>query len=160
MKQVASSAVRRKTRVAPITCYRGADGKRQPRRAVVLLVILATLALMVPIFLSVLKLAAVQRKTLDTQWEQTQAAWLAESAVERAAARLAADPAYSGETWAVSAAELAGPDAGLVNIRVEPAAGRPDRRVVRVQADYPDHPQDRARCNKEILLSVAKGPKP
>ncbi len=105
------------------------------------------------IFFSVVRHAALQRQALRSQWQQAQAAWLAESAIERAAARLAAQPDYRGETWNVSADELGGPDAGVAVIRVESTAERPGRRTISVEADYPDHPHLRARCRQESRRS-------
>ena len=80
----------------------------------------------------------------------------------RAAARLAADPGYQGETWNVPAEQLAGSDAAVVNIEVQPAGEQPDLRLVSVRADYPDHPRHRARQTKRALvqLPTRKGANP
>jgi hypothetical protein len=87
-----------------------------------------------------------------------QAQWLAEAALERAAARLKASPDYKGETWTIAAEELDGRHAGVVRIEVKPAgdddAAAP--RKVRVEADFPDHPTHRARAGKEIEIRVEK----
>jgi hypothetical protein len=101
------------------------------------------------LFLTVVRHAALQRQALRSQWQQAQAGWLAQSAIERAVARLAAQPDYRGETWHVSAGELGGPDAGVVVIRVQSAAEQPGRRTISVEADYPDQPHRRARCRQE-----------
>jgi Tfp pilus assembly protein PilX len=139
-----------------------ARGRRPPRyrRAVVLLVVIVCLGVAAVMFVSVLKLVAVQKRLLEAEWQRAQAGRLAESAIQRAAARLAADPAYAGETWRLSAEELAQPDNGVATIRVESIVGQADHRRVRVEADYPDHPQLRARQEREAILPVPKGTKP
>ena len=69
-----------------------------------------------------LKMAVLARETADGQHRSAQARWLAESAVERAVARLAQDARYSGETWTLPPAEL--PHGGLVRIAVETPHGQ------------------------------------
>jgi hypothetical protein len=91
---------------------------------------------------------------VDEQACQVQAAWLAESGLERAAWRLAAEADYAGETWALSADQLAAADPAVVQIRVETMPEQPHRRVVHVQADYPDHPQHRARESKQAVVEL------
>ena len=121
------------------------------RRGVVLLGILVGLTLLVPTAVSVVRLLMAERQALTTQWRQAQAAALAESAVGRAAARLA-EPGYRGETWRLTAEELAGADAAVVTIRIEDVAGQPQKCLVHVDADFPDDPHARARFTQETML--------
>ncbi len=83
-----------------------------------------------------------------------QAEWLAESALARASARLTADRGYRGETWDVPAGALDGTDAGSVTIAVEAEKGRPGRRRVRVEADYPRDAARRARYSKHLTIEL------
>ena len=103
-----------------------------------------------------MKLAAAGRRMMRTETWQVQAAWLAESGLERAAARLAADADYQGETWALSAEQLAGPEGAAVKIEVKPIAEQPGQRLVRVQADYPGDSQHRARHSKQAVVQVSQ----
>jgi Tfp pilus assembly protein PilV len=84
--------------------------------------------------------------------QRLQADWLAESGLERAAARLAAKLDYSGEVWNIAAAELSGPDGARVEIRVSPVAGRAGSRRVTVAADFPADPFRRSRVTEEMVL--------
>ena len=78
-----------------------------------------------------------------------------ESGLARAAARLAANPDYQGETWALSASSLGGRDAGEVTIVVKPLEKSASRRRVRVEADYPSgDPTRRARQSKQLIVDV------
>jgi Tfp pilus assembly protein PilV len=127
------------------------------RQGMVLIVVIVLLVVATLTFLSVAGLMARYRRQLHRQQWQAQASWLVESGLERAAARLAADPKYSGETWRISPDDFAGSDAAAVEIRVEPVAGAPGRRRVRVQADYPDDPVERARDVKQWTIEIPKG---
>jgi hypothetical protein len=86
-----------------------------------------------------------------------QAAWLAESGADRARARLAADRAYRGETWTLSADESGLADAAEVRIVAEPSADRPGRWKVQVEADYPNHPHRRAREARQWFVDLPSG---
>jgi Tfp pilus assembly protein PilV len=113
------------------------------------------------IFLAVLRLIAVQRQSVDLQFRQIQAGWLAESAVQRAGARLSAETNYRGETWNISSQDIGGRDGAAIAIRVEDVAGKPDRRKVHVEADYPDDPFQRARQVREVIVPIpSPGPSP
>ena len=122
------------------------------RRGAVLVVVLVCLAVAAAMFVVLVKLAATGRQSMQTQCWRMQAQWLAESGLERAAARLAGAK-YTNETWTLAAEELGG-DAGVVRIRTEAVADQPNRRLVSVEADYPDDPQHRVRCNKQIVVDV------
>ena len=104
------------------------------------------------LFVLVVRQAFAERRAIEMSCSGLQALWLAEAGVERAAARLAADPKYAGETWTISAAELAGGDGAVVRIEVKAIADRPERRSVRVEADYPDAPEHRCRQVKQIVV--------
>ena len=131
-----------------------AAARRARRRGVVLLVGIVCLAVASVVFLSLLRLSIAERRRVDTEAWQLQAAWLAESGLERAAARLAVDPGYQGETWSLSADALGTQYDAAVRIQVENVPDRPHRRTLRVEADYPDHPQRRARYSKQIPIEL------
>jgi hypothetical protein len=124
------------------------------RRGVVLLIAVVCIAAASVIFVSVLRLAAAERRRGDAEAWQVQAAWLAESAVERAVARLADDPQYQGETWSLSPDDLGTRHSAIVVVHVETTPEREQRRLIRVEADYPDHPHRRARESKQITVQV------
>ena len=125
------------------------------RRGAVLVMVLVCMMVALVILTSLVKLAAAGRRMTDRQAWQVQASWLAESGLERAAWRLAADADYAGETWTLSADQMAAADAAVVRIEVETIPEQPNRRLVRVRADYPDHPQHRARQTKQAVVQLA-----
>ena len=105
-------------------------------------------------FVVLAKGAKAGREASELQFREVQAAWLAESGVERAAARLAADVKYTGETWTIPPDELGGENRATVRIEVTPAPGEPNRKTVSVTADYPDDPQHRSRCVKQVSIDT------
>ena len=129
-------------------------GHRHRRRGAVLVMVLVCAMVALVIFASIVKLAAAGRRVTDEQARQVQASWLAESGLERAAWRLAAEADYTGETWTLSADQLSGADAAVVKIEVEAVPEQPNRRLVRIRADYPDHPQHRSRQSKQAVVEV------
>ena len=123
---------------------------------IILVATMVCLAVAAVIFVAIAKTAATCRRLGEVQTWQAQAAWLAESAVERAAARLAADAGYAGETWALSPAELGGADGAVVAISVEPIPEKPGRRAVRCRADYPNHPHHRCREVRQVVVQLSE----
>ena len=86
---------------------------------------------------SVLKMAIAGRKQSRREQWRVQAAWLAESGLERAASRMSAVAEYEGETWDIPAADLDGQHTGQVVIKVETPEGSTTTRLVTVEAAYP-----------------------
>jgi hypothetical protein len=125
---------------------------RRRRRGAVLIVVLVCFAVAATLFAVIARQSIAIRDLGDRQLWTVQAQWIAEAAVERAAARLSANANYSGDTWTIPAAELSGRQGGVARIHVEAVAGRPDRRLVRVEADYPDDPVHRARWKTQITI--------
>ena len=128
------------------------------RRGAVLMTVMVCLALALAIGAAALRAGVARRGVAKGEERRLQAAWLAESGLERASARLAEAPDYDGETWEVPADDLGGRDAGAVLIRVEPAEGQPRRRLVRVRADYPTDPSRRARVSKSATIDLPPEP--
>jgi hypothetical protein len=124
------------------------------RRGAILLAVIVCLMIATSLLVSTLGLAVSLRRSTQVQLWGIEAEWLAQSALGRAAARLAADAHYTGETWRLPADEFGGDQPAVVRIEVKAVPDQPDRRSVRVEADYPDDPQQRARHTSEALVEV------
>jgi hypothetical protein len=124
------------------------------RRGAVLLVAMVCFGVAAVAFTSLVRLAAAEQGALEAETWRLQAAWLAESGLERAAARLDADPGYQGETWRIPAESLGARDAAVVKIEVEALPERPQQRLARVRAVYPDHPHRRAQESKQMVIAL------
>jgi hypothetical protein len=124
------------------------------RNGYVLIVALVCVAVAAAVFTVLLRgVAAEQRLARTGQW-QIEAAWLAESGLARAANRLGKDARYAGETWNLSPGALSGPLGAVVRIEIQPVPQHPDRRLVRVEADFPDDPVRRVRQTREATVRV------
>ncbi len=132
----------------------GSD-RHQNRRGVALALALACLVLIVLVLGGLLRRVAEARLVVRAEERRLQADWLADSGLARAAARLAADPSYAGETWNLPAATLGGAEPAVVAITIQPEPAAPDRRRVRVQADYPPDPPRRARRTRTTTITIA-----
>lgn len=126
---------------------------RNHRGSTIFAVLVALMVVMALAGLLVQSIVARQRQ-LRREEQRAQCQWLAESAVERAVARLKGDAKYAGEDWLVPADELGSEKAGLVKIQVEPVKGSPDRRQVKIEANYPDDPVHRIAIRKELLVDL------
>jgi hypothetical protein len=107
------------------------------RSAAVLAAALVCLAVVMIIGASLLRTVLLQQRQLEQEQQQLQALWLAESAVERAAARLRDSPDYRGETWEFASWAPSPGSSGVAVIRIEPLAGDDARRQIVVEARYP-----------------------
>jgi type II secretory pathway component PulK len=124
------------------------------RTAAALVIALVALAIIGVLLVLLARQSALERRALEQDVWRAQAGWLAESALDRAAERLAADPAYRGETWNLSADDLESGRAAVVVIEVEEIEGNVRGRRVVVRADYPDDPHKRVRETKQVVLEI------
>jgi Tfp pilus assembly protein PilV len=141
-----------------------ASRARPPRRGLTAVAVLVCLLIVTMISGALLKIGVAHRDFVRSQERRLQAEWLAQSGIDRALARLAAQPDYTGETWKLGPRDLdrsepdsatSGP-AAVVHITVERPenAGAAPQRLIRVQADYPPDAPHRARHSTQILVEL------
>jgi hypothetical protein len=128
-------------------------------------VALVCVALAAVVMVIAVRRALGEWKMVRLEAQQVQCRWLAESALDRAAARLAADPKYAGEVWKIAARTLRGKEDGekedrsaggaVVKIDVSTPPNEPSRRVVRAQADWPEDASARVRVSKQVTIEIA-----
>jgi Tfp pilus assembly protein PilX len=125
------------------------------RRGLTTVAVLALLIVLGLIASTIVALSATYHARSRTRDRASQSEALADAGLDRAFARLAADPEYKGERWEIPAASLglpaaegAGP-AAVVTIAVESEG---EARTVRVQADHPVEPERRARSSRRVVL--------
>jgi len=116
--------------------------------------VLVALGLAAVIVGALLQLAGMERSLLTSRQQESQARWLAESGVERAVARLAADRQYAGETWSLTQDDLSGRGRGEVTIRVETDAASANRKLISVEADFPSDATSRKRYTKQLEMEL------
>jgi hypothetical protein len=128
--------------------------RQRARRGAVLIMALVCLALIAALGGTLLRWAAIEHKLLRSQERASQAHWLAEAGLERAAANLSRDAGYKGETWDVAAADLPSGEAARVRMNVTPVAGEDGRRSIEVDVEYPLDAAIVTRVHKEIVLQA------
>lgn len=130
------------------------------RRGAVLIMTLVCLALATIVGGVLLRWLVLEHKLLATRANESQARWLAQAGIERAAARLAADVDYSGETWQLAAGELPSGHLGQVELRIETIDGQPRQRSVLVVAKYPTDADTPTRVRKQIVYQLPQEDEP
>jgi type II secretory pathway component PulK len=119
-----------------------------------LVIALVTLLVVTSIMGSIMHALLTElRQTRQTAIE-VQAQWLADAGVERAAARLAANPSYERETWKVDLPDSSSvPEShGVVEVKIERGVSEKTAQII-VHANYPD--ESRRRVSAERIVSVS-----
>ena len=124
------------------------------RQGLVLIAVMVSLALFAVLGGVLLKLALTERRQARVEEWRAQSDWIAESAIERAAAQLGKSAEYSGESWQVPVDRLAEGNSCLVLIEVDRSADRQNRIDVRVIADFECNGQRAARCTKTVAIEM------
>jgi type II secretory pathway pseudopilin PulG len=135
---------------------RSSGNRPRNRRAAAMA--MALVVLLVVGMVSGLTLQAILRshRQVREEADRVQAELLAESALSRAAAMLAGNPSWGGETWKVSLtdpADLA--TSGVATIRVEKGPDASRLRIF-INAIYPDDLVHRAQAEREVAYSLVK----
>ncbi len=102
--------------------------------ALVCLLVVATIGA------AIVQTLAREHRQADRQQLQMQTFWVAESAIQRAAAQLSADAEYTGETWQIEAEAVGGQWPAEAVIHIEPVESDETVRRVLVTARYPKRP--------------------
>ncbi len=124
------------------------------RSGAFLIVAMICLVLTTGLLGMLLKMAVLSRKAARMEAAALQAEWLAESALDRAAAKLKGDAGYQGETWNITKEDLGGPYAGAVKIAVKPSEATPEREV-EVIARFPLEGSNTVKRTKRLAIAVS-----
>jgi hypothetical protein len=124
------------------------------RRGAVLILALVCLAIVGVISGTLLRWALMEHDLLRSREQASQARWLAEAGVERAAARLAESADYRGESWLVPAADLPGGQAARVHLHIVPI--EEGGRSIEVEVEYPLESSGRA--HKQVVYQAGGKP--
>ena len=124
------------------------------RQGAALLVALVCVSIAVAVMAGIVRLAIQTHREVSLEQRRSQARWILESAVDRAAAQLAKDGEYRGEHWSISAEELGSHDNAEVRIQVERVEGQADWREVHVIANHPVDLPYRVRQTRVFRMQV------
>jgi type II secretory pathway component PulK len=128
------------------------------RRGGVMVIALVCMTVSMLLIGALLRLAVIDRRQIRADHSRLQSDWLAESALDRAAHRLRADPAYTGDQWEIPATDLGGRHAGRVEIAVAAVQGDNSRRSVTVVALYPVGADRFSQRTKTITVRIEPNP--
>jgi len=123
-----------------------------PRGGFLMLTALVCVVLTVALAGLIARTIVVNMQYDRAQRWRMQCQWLAEAGVERAIARIAADPDFTGETWRIGPEQLDGRHAAVVWMAVASDPREPAERLLNVQADFPDAPHARVRHTRTVRL--------
>jgi Tfp pilus assembly protein PilX len=124
------------------------------RRGAVLIIALVCLVLVAAMGGTLLRWAAMEHKLLRAKEDESQARWLAEAGIERAAAQLGEATNYTGETWDIAAVDLPSAEPARVPLNVKPIEGQTRRRTIEVAVEYPFESGTPTRLRKEIIYQL------
>lgn len=130
------------------------------RQGAILIIAMVALLLSSALCTAMLKTALAERRLTQREQQRMQSVWLAESGVERAAASLASNARYQGETWSVPAKELDGTHSARIVIAVANDPEHAGHRRVTVTANFPEKQPHRVRITKTIPIGDAGSSRP
>lgn len=130
----------------------------QHRRGAVSVWAIVCLVLVAALSASLAKLAIAGSRRMIQERRRVQADWLVQSGWSLALSQLRKDPAYTGETWEIPAADLGGADPGWVGIKVTgPAADAPDgKHQLQVVAEFPARSDHKVRVTRNGTWKATK----
>ena len=126
---------------------------KRSRSGAVLVAVLVALMVVMLISAAIVRGLVVQHRLARSEQQRVQAFWFAESAVQRARARLAAAPGYRGETWQIELPQ-SGYAVGQAVIRVEPIENQPNQRTIIVEARLPNDPIDGVLEQRSLVVDL------
>jgi Tfp pilus assembly protein PilX len=127
------------------------------RRGAFLIVAMISLVLATALLGVMMSMVQAQRRQMAREQQALQADWLAESGVDRAAARLSRDSDYPGETWKVETSAPGDATAEItITITIQSLTDRPDARTVSVEAILNSGPGVTVRRARETTIVLSQ----
>lgn len=124
------------------------------RRGAVLVALLICLLIVLMISAATVRVLVMQSRVAHDEAGHVQAAWLAESALDRAIVRLAKDANYDGETWEVAVDDGADSRRGVAVISIKAVEEQPNQKTISVEARWPDDPIYRMMEQRELIINL------
>jgi len=128
---------------------------RNPRHAVTIIVVIAFYAIAVAMFGSWIRSTLGHQKQARHWHEKSQATWLADAGLRRAAAQLTSNTNYTGEQWQIEADQLGGKHTAAIQIRVEAVKESNGQFQISATAEYPAEKLQHARITKSTNFEIA-----
>ena len=100
---------------------------------------------------SLLRNSFLSLQQVKREQSHMQANWLAEAGCRRAIHRLGNEPAYTGETWQISAEQMKAPFSATVTIAISEGEASSERTITTI-ADYPAQATSQFRVRKKLTI--------
>lgn len=126
------------------------------RRGLAAMVALVSISFATVIAAVILKAGVAEHGYIRRLERQSQADWLVEAGLDRAAAQLVRTPSYSGETWPISASSLGGTRDAIVRIEVKRDASNSKRRSVHVTVVFDSKSVTPIETSKETIFTIGE----
>jgi Tfp pilus assembly protein PilX len=127
---------------------------RASPRGAAMIVTIVCLVVIAALGASLLRSLVAEHRQALRRHDQLQAFWLAESAVQRGVARLAAAPDYAGEDWRVEIGARGRRVPARTTIRVEAVTGDAQARRIVVEARCPAEGAESVLQQREIVVAL------
>lgn len=124
------------------------------RRGAGLVIALTTLLVVMLMTGAIMRSLVVGVRQSRQSATELQAQWFADAAAARAAAQLARDGQYRGESWRTEVMPGQPDGVGVAEIRVESVENDKQQRRVIVEARYPDHPWRRVVASRTFQFTI------
>jgi type II secretory pathway component PulK len=121
---------------------------------------LVSLVLVAVLTGTLVRWAAMEHKLIRVEENESQARWLAEAGIERAAVNLVADAGYSGETWDLDATQLPSREKAQVRLKITPVENQERARTIEVDVEYGLAGKTPIRLHKEVIYQFPSGETP
>jgi hypothetical protein len=136
--------------------------RSRSRSGLTAVAVLVCLVVITMLSVALLKVGLAHRDGERAAERKLQAQWLAQAGLDRALFRLAESAGYSGEIWEIKdealawghATPVAGAPAAVVRIKVGSSPDAPQSRLIKIQADYPPDPPQRARHSLQVQVEL------
>ncbi|MCA9075147.1 MAG: hypothetical protein KDA93_08945 [Planctomycetaceae bacterium] len=122
------------------------------RAGTAMIVAVVCLTLLAAITVSLVRLAVASQHQVEREGWRLQSAWLAESALNRAIARIDRGENWDSDEWTPTGI---GPvnSSGRTTTTLAPDPDNESHWTITVVADFPDHPTDRVRTTRSRTVS-------
>lgn len=122
------------------------------RAGTAMIVAVVCLTLLAAITVSLVRLAVASQQQVEREGWRLQSAWLAESALNRAIARIDKVENWDSDEWTPTGIGPAN-SSGRTTTTLTPDPEDESQVIMTVVADFPDHPTDRVRTTRSRTVS-------
>ena len=103
---------------------------------------------------SLVQVLVLSHRQTDKELQHLQAFWIAEAGLHRGRRAILQDPTFSGSRWEVTLDVNGHAQQAVARIQVEAVPNQPQKRLLVVEAFWPNDSLDRSLERRELLISL------